>query len=231
MSPYKTKQNQQNHELPPIPSYGALQDRQALVEAAVAARVEAALAHAKGDMAERTAARNRLAAALASLGKRDAELPASSHDLDDALSSASSASCDIGWYFRPRSAGSALAADIDKIAGLAVYHANRTDLHRTDLFFDALFHFATLLVERPEQPRAKLVNRAIAWAEHHSMRLDFAEHHSRERKRLGAAYSKWTWRLTDDAVDAVWPGLRQQLAAEAASDDADARSREEDLLS
>jgi len=40
MSPYKTKQNQQNHELPPIPSYGALQDRQALVEAAVAARVE-----------------------------------------------------------------------------------------------------------------------------------------------------------------------------------------------
>ena len=54
------------------------------------------------------------------------------------------------------------------------------------------------------------------------MREDYAEHNARERKRGDEGFRKWSWRLTDEVVEAVWPGLRKELKADSASAFADA---------
>ena len=53
-------------------------------------------------------------------------------------------------------------------------------------------------------PPKKRINRAVAKGVHQTLAADFFEHHPRERARLGAAYRKWTPKLTQDAVAAFY---------------------------
>ena len=132
------------------------------------------------------------------------------------------------WYCRAAD-GDPLRDAIDTLALRCVAVAKKDDHDYRDIFAAALYHFANLLDKDPGLPCAKLVNRSVAWAQHHLMREDFAEHNARERKRGVEDFRKWTWRLTDEVVEAVWPGLRKALKADIASALADTAAFYEDL--
>lgn len=132
------------------------------------------------------------------------------------------------WYCRA-SESDPLRMAIDTLARRCVAASRTRGRDCRDIFAAALYRFAILLDKDPDIPCAKLVNRSVAWALHHLMREDFAEHNARERGRDGEDYQKWTWRLTNDVVEAVWPGLRKALRADIASALADAAAFHEDI--
>lgn len=135
---------------------------------------------------------------------------------------------ELCWYCQARE-GDPLREAIDTLARRCVAAAKKDCRDYRDIFAAALYHFASLLDKDPGLPCAKLVNRSVSWALHHLMREDFAEHNARERGREGEGYQKWTWRLTNDVVEAVWPGLRKALRADIASAIADAAAFDEDI--
>ena len=133
------------------------------------------------------------------------------------------------WYCRaPES--DPFRESIDILARRCVAASRTSGRDCRDVFAAALYHFAVLLNKDPGLPCAKLVNRSVAWALHHLLREDFAEHNARERGRDGEDYQKWTWRLTDDVVEATFPGLRKALRADIASALADAAAFHEDII-
>ena len=138
------------------------------------------------------------------------------------------ANAELPWYCRAPE-GDPLRESIDILARRCVAASRKSGRDCRDIFAAALYHFAVLLNKDPGLPCAKLVNRSVAWAQHHILRDDFSEHNARERGRDGEGYQKWTWRLTDDVVEAVWPGLRKALRADIASALADAAAFYEDL--
>lgn len=132
------------------------------------------------------------------------------------------------WYCQAQEADP-LRMAIDTLAQRCVAETKKYGRDCRDIFAAALYHFATLLDKDRDLPCAKLINRSVAWAHHHLLREDYAEHNARERTRSGEGYQKWTWRLTDDVVEATFPGLRKALKADIASALADAAAFYEDL--
>lgn len=135
---------------------------------------------------------------------------------------------ELCWYCRAPE-GDPLRDAVDTLARRCVAVAKKNGRDCRDIFAAAIYHFANLLDKDPALPCAKLVNRAVSWALHHLMREDFAEHNARERKRGVEDFRKWSWRLTDEVVEAVWPGLRKALRADIASALADSAAFYEDL--
>lgn len=125
------------------------------------------------------------------------------------------------WYCRAPE-GDTLRDAIDTLALRCVAVAKEHGRDCRDIFAAALYHFANLLDKDPNLQYEKLVNRSVSWALHHLMREDYAEHNARERKRGVEGFRKWSWRLTDEVVEAVWPGLSKALKADSASALADA---------
>ena len=139
------------------------------------------------------------------------------------------ASCEeMSWYCQAQEADP-LRMAIDTLAQRCVAESIKCGRDCRDIFAAALYHFAILLDKDRSLPSAKLINRSVAWAYHHLMREDYAEHNARERRRDGDDYQKWTWRLMDDVVEATFPGLRKALRADIASAIADAAALYEDL--
>ena len=135
---------------------------------------------------------------------------------------------ELCWYCRAPE-GDPLRESIDILARRCVAASAKDGHDRRDILSAALYRYAMLLAEEPGLPDAKRVNRSVAWALHHLMREDFAEHNSRERTRSDADFRKWTWRLTDEVVEAVWPGLRAALKADITSAETDFEAFGEDI--
>ena len=135
---------------------------------------------------------------------------------------------ELPWYCRAPE-GDPLRESIDLLARRCVAASVKGGRDCRDIFAAVLYRYAMLLADKPELPDAKLVNRSVAWALHHLMREDFAEHNPRERGREGEDYRKWTWRLTDDVVETTFPGLRKALKADISSAVADSATFYEDL--
>lgn len=147
---------------------------------------------------------------------------------ETSVSDAEAANAELPWYCRAPE-GDPLRDAVDTLARRCVAVAKKDGRDCRDIFAAALYHFANLLDKDPGLPCAKLVNRSVVWAQHHILREDFAEHNARERGRDAANYRKWTWRLTDEVVEAVWPGLRKAFKEDASSAEADAKAFVEDI--
>ena len=224
------KDKVQFKELGAMPCYGSLPDYAKDDAEMHRLMAEAAVAHIMGDMAARTAARNRIAALKAKRPFANAYANAHCPWASDgvAVGGGNANSNGICWYCRAPE-GNPLRESLDALARLSGVEAAKNGFDRRDVFAAVLYRYGELLHKEPELPDAKLVSRSLAWAQHHLMREDFAEHHARERNRDPEGYRKWTWKLTDEVVEAIWPGLRAALTADATSAEADATVLVEDL--
>lgn len=181
-----------------------------------------ALCRLRADKAKALRRVRRCSADLAANSPRDGWADAGARAADDA---SCKGAC---WYCRAPE-GNPMRDAIDTLAMRCAAASKKDGRDRRDIFAAALYHFAILHGKDPSLPYAKLVNRSMSWAQHHLMREDYAEHNARERGREGEDYQKWTWRLTDGVVEAVWPGLRRALRADIVSALADTVAFYEDI--